>query len=505
MAKRSDLIEILKEAFLTSPDAVLLVDSSGEVVFATPSFEQETACSFEALEKCLVNSFWEKADSKVGMPKLCEQWEGPVRWKGEDGSSIMLYLEICALNQSGGYLLRASGVGDKGALIKTRRVEQQQKLEALGMYAGSVAHDLNNVLTGVLGHVSFLRLSLPADGEYQDSLAAIEDGTKRAAAMTQQTLEFTKGQESAFSAVNMSMVVSAAVNLLRISLSSSVSLTVVGAEQDLYVYGDESQLSQLVMNLAINARDALLDGTSGGGGRVEITLEPITFSQEKAANEHGLVVGDYIKFTICDDGVGIPAEIREKIFEPFFTTKSSSGTGLGLATVLSIIEAHDGVIRFESEQGQGTYFEVYLPAAGAVDEIVNSQEKKETLPCGVERILVVDDEESVRTIIQKSLEHLGYAVDVAVNGQEGIVAYKESPKPYSLVILDMIMPKMSGDEVFADLIKYDPSVRVLIASGYASDVRTKGVLKGGGLGFIQKPFTVDELALEVRRCLDVKR
>ena len=195
----------------------------------------------------------------------------------------------------------------------------------------------------------------------------------------------------------------------------------------------------------------------------------------------------------------------ERIFEPFFTTKDQRGTGLGLATVHSIVKAHRGGIRVDSKVGQGTLFEVFLPLSSGDDAELSEQadeQQEGELPTGSECILVVDDEESVRTVMQRSLEHLGYDVVIAENGSDALQSFRSETSKFSLVIIDMIMPEMPGDELFYKLKEVNASIPVLIASGYSSDGRTRACLNDGALGFIQKPFAVEELAFEVRRCLD---
>ena len=390
---------------------------------------------------------------------------------------------------------------------------QQKKLESLGVLASSVAHDLNNILTGVLGHISYLRLSLPDTHSNQESVLAIEDGARRAAAITQKILEFARGEDVELGSVNLSLVAAAGLNLLRASLPPEITLNLVCGKEDVFVFGDESQLSQLVMNLTVNARDAVAQG-----GTVELSLEKVVVEESFETADNDLEPGEYAKLAVRDDGIGIPRAVQHRIFERFFTTKDRHGTGIGLATVYSIVKAHRGAILVRSKEGHGTVFEVFLPLYDTVPKavplaaqpivhrpenaggIVDSQFG---IPGGRERILVVDDEESVRTVVQRSLELLGYEVVIATNGIEALESYTKVAGEFSLVILDMIMPQMPGDELFYRLKEIDSAVAVLIASGYASDERTRAVLDDGARGYIQKPFAVEELAVEVRRCLDL--
>ena len=400
------------------------------------------------------------------------------------------------------FLVIISSGGD--AAGGSPRSIQQRKLESLGVLASSIAHDLNNLLTGVLGHVSFLRFAANDGTIDRDSIAAIESGSRRAASLTQKILDFARGQHTETKVLNLSEVTAAGVNLIRAALPQDVTLVTAGLEQPYFVRGDESQLSQVVMNLTVNARDALPEG-----GTIKIVLSAMPLSDPSRCRKLGVAPGPYALLGIEDDGVGIPAEVMDRMFEPFFTTKSEHGTGLGLAIVSSIVKAHDGAVTVQSAAGAGARFEVYLPlcSSAEISECNGAPEvaAEDALPMGKERILVVDDEEAVRTIIQRSLQHLGYEVVVARNGDEALELYSQRVGAYQLIIIDMIMPRMGGDELFEKLRAIDERVPVLIASGYSSDTRTRSILQNGGLGYIQKPFAVEELAREVRRCLDLPR
>lgn len=375
----------------------------------------------------------------------------------------------------------------------------QQKLESLGILASSVAHDLNNILTSVLGHVSFLRLSARDALVDIDSMGAIESGARRAAAITQKILDFARGQETEFSPVNLPLLVDSALHLIRTSIPETIELEVLVDDRELFVSGDEHQLSQVLLNLILNARDAL-----DRGGKIRVIVRSAVCDEPHVCKALGVEPGHYVLLQVSDNGHGIPADVRERIFEPFFTTKTRKGTGLGLAIVASIIKLHGGSITVDSTETKGTCFTVALPHT-TVEERPHKGGEETPLPGGNEKILVVDDEESVRLIVQRSLEHLGYDVTVARSGAEALTSYAENPEKFQLVIIDMIMPHMPGDELFSQLKAIDNTVPVLVASGYSSDSRTRAILAHGGLGFIQKPFAVEELAREVRRCLDAAR
>lgn len=491
--------ELFRSAFECVPEPLMLIGAVGRVFLINRAFEQLTGNSLAQLRNRELTSLCFLARESQAVELQAGFWEGEVGWPDAHGQVLLLRITSVALGnereQPLGYLLSFQPIQYRDTSLLDQRSNRQQRLESLGSLAGGIAHDLNNVLTGVLGHVSYLRLSLPPRGIHSESLVAIEDGARRAASMTHQILEFARGTGSEQRGVNLSLVVSAGVNLLRAALPKNVELEVHGSEVDITVFGDESQLSQLVMNLAVNARDAL-----PLGGTIVLTLDLV----ELDGVDKALVPGTYAKLEIQDNGIGIPDDIKDRIFEPFFTTKTEGGTGLGLSTVFAIVQRHCGLIEVESKEGAGTIFRVLLPVYTSTESLAKPESPAESnLPTGSERILVVDDEESVRLVIQRSLEHLGYRVDIAASGVEALQRYSEKKTEYKLIILDMMMPQMPGDELFGKLRTLDPQVPVLIASGYSSDHRTKAILDAGGRGFIKKPFAVEELAREVRRCLDM--
>jgi len=377
---------------------------------------------------------------------------------------------------------------------------QKQKLETLGLLTRGIVHDLNNILTGILGHVSYVRLSVSGLETYADSLQAIEDGGRRAAALCQKILEFARGEMPTKTRVDLVRIVDSTVQLLRTAFETEVSVSFQHNGVPLYLEGDEGQIAQVVINLVVNAREAV-----GVGGEVEIFLD--RWQSRPNADPGPLATGTlsnkpYIRLAVCDNGRGISPENRDKLFQENFSTKSPSRSGFGLATVGSIVRSLGGAIRWFSREGAGSMFEVFFPEldVGQVNE--NHCAPKMELPRGDENILVVDDEEPVRTVIQRSLEHLGYKVVTAASGIEAVSYYQEHPGDCDLVVLDMMMPTMSGEEVFFRLKEMDRNVKVLIASGYITDERASKVLNSGGSGFLRKPFSVEELASEVRRCLD---
>ncbi len=376
----------------------------------------------------------------------------------------------------------------------------QQRREMLGALAGGIAHDINNIVTGVLGHSAYLKMILPKTGPHLDSISAIEEGGNRSAQLSRQILSFIK-QDSSTELVKLDLkhIIEGTCNLLRGAISKKLKLICELPPQQIHVKGVESQLSQVLVNLIVNARDSL---RTSGEIRVVVreleTNEVIDPIGEVTGSER--LKGKYACISVIDNGQGIPTDVIGRVFEPYFSTKSDKGTGLGLSTVKEIVERFAGVIEISSKSGIGTKVSVYLPT---MDDNISKKAAPNDLDIvgGTERILVVDDEQSIRNVLSLSLRRLGYEVEIAASGSEAISKFIACKYNYDLIILDMVMPELSGRDIFFKLKEYDPHVAVLVCSAYASEKAIRDILDNGGRGFIQKPFDVEELAERIRDCL----
>ena len=383
---------------------------------------------------------------------------------------------------------------------RATKVFHNQRIEALGLLAGGVAHDFNNLLTGVLGHVAYLRHVLPAEGEHAESLAAIEEGALRASSLTQQILMFSKvdGVEPTVK-VDLADVVSRVLTLLKSSIPSHVEIEWQPPAQPFPILALEAHLTQIVINLVINARDAIKDK-----GSIIISLvercQPDDvrrlFGEEPPAPAYGALI-------VADSGEGMDEEVKSKLFEPYFTTKNEGGTGIGLSTVNSIVEQLGGAIEVDSQQGVGTEFRIIFPLLAVEEqtELLQAQDDSKPLKGRGERVLVIDDEYAVRNVLGLSLSHLGYAIETAASGLEGIEKFVNAGGDFDLVILDLLMPGLSGEEVFNRILEINRGARVLIVSGFSSEHVVQRILESGGRDFIQKPFSIEVLSRKVRGCL----
>jgi two-component system, cell cycle sensor histidine kinase and response regulator CckA len=382
-----------------------------------------------------------------------------------------------------------------------RRLEDQfrqaQKMEAVGRLAGGVAHDFNNLLSVILSYSELSLGTLRPGDPLRSDLEEIKRAGVRAADLTRQLLAFSRKQVLAPRVVCLGEIVAAMKSMLSRLLGEGISLTVL--EPDLLgrVLVDPTQVEQVVMNLAVNARDAMPDG-----GRLTIGASNVSVEEELPGKPANVPPGRYVMLAVTDTGEGMTEEVRERIFEPFFTTKESGkGTGLGLATVFGIVQQSGGFVNVYSELGRGTTFKVYLPRTDRVAESM-SDAPGASVSGGSETILLVEDEEQVRTVACTILRRHGYNVIEAANGGEALMLANDFPSTIALLLTDVVMPRIGGRRLAEELATQRPAMKVLFASGYTDDaILQHGVLESG-VPFIQKPFTPQALLRKVREVLD---
>jgi nitrogen-specific signal transduction histidine kinase/CheY-like chemotaxis protein len=378
-------------------------------------------------------------------------------------------------------------------ISERKKLEEQlrksQKMEALGLLAGGIAHDFNNLLTGILGYANLLSIREGGDPEVAKAAGIIQRSAERASQLTAQLLGFAERGKNQNVPVELGRVIASVTAVLERTQNPRIRIVTSFRPEDGCVLGDPSQLDQVVMNLAINACYAM-----PGGGQLKITTEPVTLDETFCRERDRMSPGKYLLLSVSDTGVGISPENMERIFDPFFTTKAhGKGTGLGLSMVFGIVKNHGGCVDVRSEEGAGTVFRVYLPEspASAPKETAATDP---TLPRGRGRILLVDDQEPVREVAKDMLEALGYEVITAADGLNGVSRYRDLWREIDLVLLDMIMPNMSGGECFRRMKEINPKARVVLSSGYSMDGTIQDVMNEGILAFIQKPYRLEELS-----------
>jgi two-component system cell cycle sensor histidine kinase/response regulator CckA len=375
---------------------------------------------------------------------------------------------------------------------ESRRLQAQlikaQKMEAIGHLAGGIAHDFNNLLTGILGYANLLSLK-GGDPEVAKAAGIIQRSAERASQLTAQLLGFAEQGKNLTVPVELGRVIASVAGVLERTQDPRIRIATSLRSEGGCVLGDPSQLDQAVMNLAINACDAM-----PGGGQLKITTEPVTLDEAFCRERDGMSPGKYLLLSVADTGVGISPENLERIFDPFFTTKAQGkGTGLGLSMVFGIVKNHGGCVDVRSEAGAGTVFRVYLPE-GPEGAMTEKAAMEQALPRGRGKILLVDDQEPVREVAKDMLEALGYEVITAVDGLDGISRYRDLWREIDLVVLDMVMPNLSGGDCFRRMKEINPKIRVVLSSGYSMDGAIQDVMNEGILAFIQKPYRLEELS-----------
>ena len=375
------------------------------------------------------------------------------------------------------------------------QLRQSQKMEAIGTLAGGVAHDFNNILTAIIGYGSLLRAGMSNDPkrQYVDQLLA---SSQKAAILTQSLLAFSRKQTIALKPRRINEIVGEAEELLRRLLTEDIEFTVTRASPDITVEADATQIYQVLMNFATNARDAM-----PGGGK--LTIETSAVSLDKHfAEVHGFgKPGSYALISVTDTGAGMDQVTREKIFEPFFTTKEvGKGTGLGLSIVYGIIKQHNGYITVSSEPQRGTRFDIYLPVVKTVAE--RTKQFYEDVKGGNETILIAEDNNDVRRLAKEILTSKGYTVIEAVDGDDGVRQFMQHRDEIDLLLLDVVMPGKNGKEVYRKIRKLKPDVKVLFTSGHTGEVINIKGISDDAIDYIPKPLTPNELLKKVREVLD---
>ena len=378
------------------------------------------------------------------------------------------------------------------------QLQQAQKMEALGTLAGGIAHDFNNILAVIIGYSELILEEAELRGDEPQSIQAVLQAGNRARDLVNQILTFSRKMESELMPVDLNRVVRQTGEMLERTIPKMIRIE-QNLEKDLHpINADAGQLSQVIMNLAANAKDAMPEG-----GRLVIDTRNVTLAQGHCASRVGLAPGDYVLLTISDTGWGMDQETLKHIFDPFFTQKDvGKGTGLGLATVYGVIKNHDGHINCDSKPGQGTTFEIYFPALLSIEPDESLEPLSFEVKGGSETILMVDDEERIRDLGQRILTRKGYGVLLAETGEEALEIYYERPEEVDLVILDISMPGMGGHKCLQALLSANPKLKVIIASGYSLNGQLDDVLASGAAAFVPKPFLSADLLAAVRKVLD---
>jgi signal transduction histidine kinase len=381
-----------------------------------------------------------------------------------------------------------------------QQVQQLQKFEAIGKLAGGIAHDFNNVIGAILGWAEMGCEEAEQGTVSHDRFRKIRDQADWAGRLTSQLLAFARRQVLQPRKTDLNNLVVEGMSLLRRVIGEHIEVRVVAGPDLRVALVDPAQIEQVLMNLCLNARDAMPQG-----GRLIIETQNIEIDQEYCRLHTYAREGSFVVLSVSDTGVGMDAATAERIFEPFFTTKEmGKGTGLGLATVYGVVKQHEGFIHLYSEPGRGTTFRVYLPAGNGTAE-PRQPKRDELIPKGTETILLAEDNEGLQEAAKEMLERLGYRVILASNGTEAVQIFTTNPAQFDLIILDVVMPKVSGPDALSQMVPVRPDLRVLFSTGYTSEAASLNSLIAQGASILQKPYSLKSLGQMVRANLDRPR
>jgi len=443
----------------------------------------------------------QRMDNFIANPSL--RYSTEFRLRHRDGSYRMILSQAALLFNEQGIPIRM--LGSHVDVTEQRQEEgqryQTQKMEAVGRLAGGVAHDFNNMLTVIMGYGDLLSSAISSESNLSKVVTEINNAAARAAALTRQLLAFSRQQVMVPKVLNLNVVIGDINRMLQRLIGDQVEISINLSKSLNFVKADLGQIEQVIVNLAVNARDAMPTG-----GRLTIETANVELDESYARDHAEVTPGHYVMLAVSDTGTGIDERIRAHIFDPFFTTKElGKGTGLGLATVYGIVKQSGGHIWLYSEAGRGTSFKIYLPRVEgdeSPDPAHKPEPKRLDVPRGSETVLLVEDDASLRLFVSTVLRECGYRILEAQNGLEALSIAAKYAGSINILLTDVVMPKMGGRELSAALSSQREGIKMLYMSGYTDDAVVLHELLEARMPYLQKPFTAEVLARKVRELLD---
>lgn len=511
LQQAEESLRIMQRALNAASNGIVITDALNPehpIIYHNPAFEQMTGYSHKEIlgRNC---RFLQNDDrDQEGLEKIRTAIEKArkcrviLRNYRKDGTLFWNELTISPVLDESGKVTHFIGI--QNDISERKHLEEQllhsQKMEAMGRLAGGIAHDFNNLLTAITAYSEFLLDEIePDEAAYQDVIEIIK-ATERATLLTRQLLAFSRKQPLQSQLLNLNQVIEDLLQMVKRIIKVDIQLETNLAPDLHFIMNDPAQIQQILMNLCINAQDAMPEG-----GKLILKTKNIKSKKIKNPADSKTTTRDYVRLQITDTGAGMNPEIKEQIFEPFFTTKvADKGTGLGLAVVYGIVEQHKGFIEVESEEGKGTTFYIYFPAIHGEKTKMVKDSKSPQICKGKGTILVVEDEQSVRNVMIRILKQLGYHVQVANDGVEAIANFEADRETIDLVILDVVMPKLSGPQVFSRLNSIKPNIPALFVTGYDYSGELDKLMKQypGQITMLQKPFSKENLSEATQKLLD---
>jgi len=494
----------LATAIEHAAESVIIASRPGTIQYVNPSFEQLSGYTQEEIvgqnfrilksDKHNENFYKEMWDiiSKGNV------WSGRITNRMKDGTPREFETRISPVRDSSGEIINFVSVNRDVTqeVALEAQLQQSQKMKAIGTLAGGIAHDFNNILAAIMGFTELALNNAEKKTSLHDSLQQVMTAGKRAKDLVQQILTFSRQSEHDLKPVYVKFIAKETLKLLRASLPATVEIR-QNIQNDSVVMADPTQIHQILMNLYTNAGHAMQEN----GGTLDVNLTDVELDSDFTAKHPGLKPGPYLKLTVSDTGHGIPPEVWDRIFDPFFTTKEKEeGTGMGLAVVHGIVKNHGGTISVYSEPGKGTTFNVFLPVIEKKLEPETGIEKP--VPSGTERILFIDDEQTLTDLGKQMLEPLGYDVATRTSSIEALELFKNKPDRFALVITDLTMPKMSGDELAQKIMAIRPDIPVILCTGFSARMDDKKARAMGIRAFLYKPLIQRDMAESIRKVLD---